>query len=64
MVAVTPDLLTTADVAGLLNVSARTVRRYIESGDIKAHKLPGGLLRVPRSEVDRLLSADPEGVAS
>jgi len=49
------ELLTTAQVARLLNVSQKTVARWARLGKIKAVRLPSGQLRIRRSDVDRLL---------
>lgn len=50
------DLLTTLEVANLLRVHPASVRRYIDRGDLLAMRLPSGVYRVPRSEVDKLLA--------
>src|SRR5688572_27487240 len=42
--------LTLSDVAGLMGVSERTVRRWIKSGMLKAYK-PGRDYRIPESSV-------------
>ena len=39
------EFLTNAEVAERLKLSERTVRRWIESGDLKAHKI-GGCVRI------------------
>lgn len=51
--------LTVTEVAEALQVSTATVKRYIYDGRIASVKLPGGQHRIPRSEVDRILSAVP-----
>ena len=45
----------TADVADLLCVSQRTVRRWIKSGELQAQRTPSGrgVWRIPASEVER-----------
>jgi len=53
--------LTVTEAAEQLNVSVPTVKRYIYSGELRSAKLPGGQHRIPRSEIDRLLT--PEGEA-
>ena len=53
------QLLSRQRVASLLDISIETVGRRIRSGDLKAIKL-GRLVRVPRSEVLRLLAGDAE----
>jgi len=49
------ELLSLAEAAETLNVSEITVKRYIYSGKLRSHKLPGGRHRIPRSELTRLL---------
>jgi excisionase family DNA binding protein len=51
------ELLTTGQVADLLNVHAQTVRRWIENGNLRAIRLPSGVWRVRRSDLDALLAA-------
>jgi excisionase family DNA binding protein len=57
--------LTVAAVADELEVSPRTVLRWIERGDLAAVKLPGGRLRVAPAELAARLeawsTADPCG---
>lgn len=51
----TPRPSFTADeVAGLLRVDLRTVRRYIERGLIRTVPV-GRLVRIPAEEVDRIM---------
>lgn len=47
--------LTLAVVADELDVSTRTVQRWVENGDLAAVRLPGGRLRVQRAELDSAL---------
>jgi excisionase family DNA binding protein len=47
-------LLTIKQVAALLNVSQRTIRRWIDAGDIAFIKLPGGL-RIRQENLERWL---------
>jgi excisionase family DNA binding protein len=49
------DLLTTAEVAKRLRVSQDAVQRWVRFDQIRYIRLPGGRLRIPRSEVERLL---------
>ncbi len=51
-----PTFYTVTEVAKLLRVGRSTVVRWIQLGQLKAVKLPSGVYRVPKSEVDRLLS--------
>lgn len=44
-----PKLLSTAQAAGLLNVSRRTVLNWIEAGKVPYVRLPGGEYRLPLS---------------
>jgi excisionase family DNA binding protein len=53
----TAKLLTTSAAADALGVTAQTIRRWIEAGQIKAVALPSGHFRIPQSEIDRLLGA-------
>jgi excisionase family DNA binding protein len=46
---------TIAEVAECLNVSTRTVRRWIERGDLVAHR-PGGLVRIAETDFRAFLS--------
>jgi excisionase family DNA binding protein len=43
--------LTVADVADELEVSARTVLRWVERGELQAVRLPGGRLRISQAEL-------------
>jgi len=52
---VTADLLTVAEVAGLMRVSNMTVYRLIRSGDLPALRV-GKSYRIRRAEVARYLS--------
>ena len=47
--------LRTGQVAKLLGVNARTVRRWIALRQIDCFSTPGGERRVPMSEVERIL---------
>jgi len=47
---------TTFEVAKILSVNPLTVWRWCKKGKIKAWRTPGGHYRIPREEVDRLLS--------
>lgn len=54
------QLLTVNDVAALLRVSPRTVRRWIETGKLRATRLPGrGAYRIQPAD---LRAALHEGV--
>jgi excisionase family DNA binding protein len=47
---------TLEDVAVMPGVSTRTVRRHVRAGHIRKLPLAGRLVRIPSSEVERLLS--------
>ena len=50
------ELLTTAQVAKVMQVHPETVRRLIKSGELRAVQLKAlGNYRIPRSELDRLI---------
>lgn len=48
------DLLTTREVAEQYRVTRMTVSRWVKAGHLAAIRLPGGLLRYRRSEVEAL----------
>ena len=50
------DYLTVKETAALLNISKRSTYRLIETGVIKALNLSERLIRVKRSEIDKLLT--------
>lgn len=57
------ELLTTGQVAKLLNVSKSTVLRYVRTGNLPgAVRLPSGYLRIPRSSVDALIRQGREDI--
>jgi excisionase family DNA binding protein len=49
-----------ADVAGLLQVSKRTVRRWISSGELAAHRL-GRIWRVSRIDLETFMARRRQG---
>ena len=49
------DYYTIQEVADLLRVEHRSVRRYIKRGMIKAIKLSQNIVRIPREEIEHLL---------
>ena len=51
------EFLTVKNVAQLLNCSVRSVYCYIENGKIKATNIGQRLIRVKRSEIDKLFEA-------
>jgi putative resolvase len=48
------ELLKPRDVAGIFNITVKTLWEWQRKGIIKAVKLPTGKLRYPKSEVERL----------
>lgn len=50
------DLLTLDEVRAILRKSERTVRRYVETGDLPAYRI-GGELRFKPAEVDAFIEA-------
>jgi excisionase family DNA binding protein len=52
---VVPDLLTPPEFAAALKVKLSTVRAWIFYRKVKSHRPGGGLVRIPASEVIRLL---------
>lgn len=50
------DFLTVKETATLLNISRRSTYRLIELGELKASNLSERLIRIKRSEIDRLLT--------
>jgi excisionase family DNA binding protein len=51
------NVLTIDEVAELHRVSRRTVERWIARGDLPASKLPGGLVRITRTDAESMLSS-------
>jgi excisionase family DNA binding protein len=43
------------EVAPLFNVSIETLRRWVKAGKLNVVRLPSGQLRIPESEVVRVL---------
>jgi excisionase family DNA binding protein len=56
------QLLRTADVAALFQVSERTVSDWARRGRIPSVRTPGGHRRYPATEIQRLLEAAERGV--
>lgn len=50
------QFFTIAEVAERLDVSTRTVRRWIRSGDLVAHRF-GGVVRIAESDLRSFLAA-------
>jgi excisionase family DNA binding protein len=51
----TPCFYTINDVAGILQASPRTVRRCIDRGDLKSHKLKS-LIRISEDDLKAFLA--------
>ena len=49
-------MLSTTEAAEILGVSAETIRRWAADGKIQAVRLPGGQLRIQRTEIDAILT--------
>jgi excisionase family DNA binding protein len=56
------DLLTYEDVADLLGVSTRTVRRYILAGDLECIHLGPRYVRIRRSQLQAFIDAHADSV--
>jgi excisionase family DNA binding protein len=52
---VSQELLTSGDVAELLDVSGETIRRWADAGLIVHIRLPSGHLRFRRADIDDIL---------
>jgi len=52
--------VTISEAAALLQLSVPTIKRYIYQGVLRSAKLPGGQHRIPRAEIDRLLTVHAE----
>lgn len=48
--------LTISETANDLKLSERTVRELIAAGEIKAMRLGKRIVRIPRAEIERLIS--------
>ncbi len=48
------DYLTAQDVAILLGVTPYTVWKWVRNGKIEGVKLPGGDVRIPRTELEKM----------
>jgi excisionase family DNA binding protein len=58
LTAARPQLLTVAQAASLLQVSDRTIRRWIEADKIPFLELPGGGYRIPQGALLASLRAN------
>ena len=55
----TGRLFTIRDIAEFVGVSLMTVRRWIDSGELKIHRL-GRLVRISQRDLDRFLASRRE----
>ena len=56
----TLQFFTLAETAEMLRVSTRTVRRWIDSGKLVAHR-PGGVVRIGEADLRAFLALHREG---
>jgi excisionase family DNA binding protein len=56
----TPRFFTVSDVADLFDVSPRSVRRWIKSGDLPVHRF-GGVVRISDSDLRTFAATHREG---
>jgi excisionase family DNA binding protein len=56
----TLQFFTVAETAEMLRVSTRTVRRWIDRGDLIAHR-PGGVVRIAEDDLRTFLALHREG---
>ena len=55
------ELLRPGEAAAKLRVSAETLRRWVRAGHLRAIRLPGGAVRIPQAELDRILMTGERG---
>lgn len=58
------DFVTISEAATKLNVTRRTIDRYIRNGHLPARKLPNGYIRIPQTSIDTFLEGEPALAAS
>ncbi len=51
------ELLTASEMAQILRVDPSTIRRWAVEGRLRAVRLPSRGVRIPRSEVEKLLAS-------
>jgi excisionase family DNA binding protein len=56
------DWLTPVEVAEMVCVNVQTVRRWIQSGRLKSHRVSPKVQRVNRADVDQFFQATTEVV--
>lgn len=52
-------LYTREEAAAIFKVGPRTIDRWIRIGALKRVDTPGNVVRIPRSEIDRILRLKP-----
>jgi excisionase family DNA binding protein len=59
-----PKILTTAEVAAIFRVDAKTVGRWVAEGRLSAIRTPGGQYRFARHEIEQMLRRSTTGGTS
>jgi excisionase family DNA binding protein len=49
------DLLSLAEVSGILNVSKNTILRWIDKGKIRGVRVSDRLIKIPRNSLDEII---------
>ena len=60
----TPRVYTTIDVARRLGVSLQTVQRWVDAGQLRAWKTPGGHRRIDAASAERLFRQQAENLGA
>ena len=55
------DNLRPGEAAEILQVTTETIRRWVRAGKLAVVRLPGGHIRVPQAEIDRILMSGERG---
>ena len=58
----TPEMLTIAQAAELLNVHKNTIRNLIQRGDLSAVRIGRNIIRIPAGEVQAIATPYVSGV--
>lgn len=58
---VQPDLLSIKQASQIVGLSEKTVRRFIESGELPAHRVGPKAVRIYRSDLDAFIQPLPRG---
>ena len=56
-------LYTREEAAAIFKVGPRTIDRWIRIGALRRADTPGNVVRIPKSEIDRILQLKPEKTA-